>query len=84
MAETQTTQKTVHSFVHTYDKDGKCTESRVIDMQDNGARAWLLKHHWWALTNGCMVGLALASKDDHDKYQLERLQELARKYKKAN
>ena len=74
---------TVFSFVHTYDQAGKCTESRVIDMQDNGARAWLLKHHWWALTNGCMVGLTLASKDDHDKSQLGRLQELARKYKKG-
>lgn len=76
--------KTVFSFVHTYDIEGKVTDTRVIDMQDNGARKWLLNHHWWALNNGFMVGLNLASKDDHDKYQLERLQELERKYKKAS
>lgn len=76
--------KTVFSFVHTYDTEGKVTDTRVIDMQDNGARKWLLNHHWWALTNGFMVGLNLASKDDHDKFQLERLQELERKYKKAS
>lgn len=65
--------KKVYSFVHTYDQSGKVTDTRVIDMSDNGARKWLMNHHWWCLTNDCMVGLVVASKDDHDKYQLERL-----------
>lgn len=83
MAETQTALKTVFSFVHTYNQDGKVEDTRVIDMQDNGARKWLLNHHWWALTNGFMVGLNLATKADHDQFQLGRLQELERKFKKG-
>lgn len=64
---------TVYSFVHTYDNRGKVTDTRVIDMSDNGARKWLMNHHWWAITNSCMVGLTVASKDDYDRFQLERL-----------
>lgn len=65
--------KTTFSFVHTYDKDGQQIDQRVVDLSHNGARKWLMNHHWWALNQGFMVGLTVASKDDHDRYQLERL-----------
>lgn len=63
----------VYSFVKTYDLDGVEVDSRVIDLASDYARKWLLNHHWWALTNNQMVGLTVAGKEDHDKYQLERL-----------
>lgn len=69
----ETEVRTVYSFVHTYDQTGKITDTRVIDMSSNGARKWLQNHHWWALNNGHMLGLTLATKDDHDRFQLERL-----------
>jgi len=72
----ETTERTaveVYSFVHTYDKSGKVTDTRVVDMSNGGARKWLLDHHWWAMTNGLMLGLVVATKDDHDRFQLERL-----------
>ena len=66
--------KTTYSFVHTYDQSGKITDTRVVDLSDNQARKWLMNHHWWALNHGNMVGLTVATKQDHDHYQLERLQ----------
>jgi len=71
----------VFSKVHTYDDQGKVIDTRVIDMSDNGARKWLLNHCWWANTNSQMVGILSATKDEHDRYQLERL---ARRFNKVS
>lgn len=73
-------RKTTYSFVRTFDLNGKETDCRVVDLSNNGARQWLLNHQWWALNNGQMIGLTIATKDDHDRYQLERL---ANKYNKV-
>jgi len=74
------TKANVFSKVHTYDEQGKVIDTRVIDMSDNGARKWLLNHCWWANTNSQMVGILVATKDEHDRYQLERL---AKRFNKA-
>jgi hypothetical protein len=72
---------TVFNHIHTYDQQGKVTDTRVIDMSDNGARKWFLNHCWWATTNSCMIGVTAATKDDHDRFQLERL---AKRFNKAS
>lgn len=72
---------TTYSKVHTYDVAGNIVDERVIDLSVTGARRWLMNHHWWALNHGNMVGLTLATKDEHDRYQLERL---AQKFNKAS
>jgi len=68
-----TTPKTTYSFVHTYGVDGKITDTRVCDLSNPMARKWLMNHHWWALNQGFMVGLVVATEDDHNRFQLERL-----------
>ena len=73
MQTEQLINSTIYSFVHTYNQDGKITDTRVIDMSNNGARKWLMNHHWWALNNSCMVGLTLATRMDFEEHQKARL-----------
>ena len=73
MTTETTTPNTTYAHIRTFDLSGKETDCRVIDLSNNGARTWLLNHQWWALNNGYMLGVTVATKDEYDRYQLGRL-----------